>query len=112
MIENLSDLNVGNKVFFLEGEPDTFTVKAKKENFIVATSNEVEKGVRYTIIDTDKGICGPHDRTFNLYDFNKTEDINKLIDDLIQHNYGITLSRRHSASVSLVLNLPKTLQLN
>ncbi|MFS1519645.1 hypothetical protein V1503_24780 [Bacillus sp. SCS-151] len=110
MIESLTKLNVGDKVYFLQSNPDTFIVQAKKENYIVATSHEVEEGIQYTIIDTDKGMCGPHDRTFNFYDFNKKESMEELIDHLIQKRKGITLSRRHSAPVSLVLNLPKTTQ--
>ncbi|CAN7413602.1 hypothetical protein LJR015_004051 [Peribacillus frigoritolerans] len=105
----LADLEKGDKIYFLEGSPDTFTVQAKKDKFIVATA-PLEKGVQYTIVDTEKNICGPHDRTFNAYDLSKKEDVTELLNDLIERKRGITLSRRHSANVALVLNLPKTLK--
>jgi hypothetical protein len=107
-MKKLADLQIGDNVFFLHDEPKSYQVKAKAQNFIIAT---VEDGdyKRYTIIDTDKEICGPHDRTFNPYDFTKQEDIETCLNDVINKKYGITLSQRHSAKVSEVLDLTKTL---
>lgn len=110
MLNKLNELGIGDKIYFLEANPDTYTIRAKKDKYIVATVPGAEKGIDYTIIDTELLICGPHDRTFNFYDFNKDEELEKLIDDLIIKKHGITLSGRRSASVALVLNIPKTLE--
>lgn len=107
-MKKLADLQVGDEVFFLEHEANPYLVKVKKGNFMIAT---IEDGdyEKYTIIDTDREICGPHNRTFNPYNFNKQHDVEACLRDLIANNYGIGLSQRHSANVSEVLDLEKTL---
>jgi len=110
-MDSVQELTIGDKVYFLEGKPNVFTVRAKKENFIIATSYDVPEGIQYTIIDTDKGVCGPHDRTFNTYDFDKLSELDRLLNDLIEKKFGIKISSRRGTSVSLVINLPLTLQL-
>lgn len=110
-MKKLADLQIGDKVFFLRNEPQPYVVKAKAENFIIATVADGDYK-RYTIIDTDKEVCGPHDRTFNPYDFTKQEDIETCLVDMINGNYGIRLSRRYSAKVSEVLDLVKTLSMD
>ncbi|WP_203362426.1 DNA translocase FtsK [Bacillus sp. REN10] len=107
-MHQLSLLEVADKLFFKKDEPQPFTVKAKGDKFIVAT---VEDGdhKRYTIIDTEKGVCGPHDRTFNPYDFTKQQDIDKCLSDMVAGEYGIKISRRHSAPIEDVIDVEETL---
>jgi len=77
---NLLDLNVGDKVYFLNGSPKIFEVQGKLEKFIVATS---KSKATYTIIDVEEEICGPHDRVFNLYDFADKKNVEELLKDLV-----------------------------
>ncbi|MFK3936587.1 hypothetical protein ACI2JA_03600 [Alkalihalobacillus sp. NPDC078783] len=74
----LNRLKVGSEIVFMH-DNETFIVRGKKGNFIVATSETDRKS--YTIIDIDKGFCGPNDRTFNPYNYTKQEDIEQCLKD-------------------------------
>lgn len=104
-MRTLDDLKVGDTIYFRESDP--CQVKAKRSNFIIAV--ELGEGKHYTIIDTDTGYCGPHDRLFNPYDFRVQEDVEDCLTDMINGRDGIQISRRHGAPVELVIDMGRTL---
>lgn len=105
-MKKLLELNIGDNLFFSH-EDVPFVIRAKENKFLIATV-QYKGGVgRYTIVDTENEICGPHDRTFNPYDFAKQEDIDKCLEDLIQNKIG--LSKRQGASIYKEIDLVKTL---
>lgn len=105
-MHKLGRLQINDKVFFKD-EPKEFIVRAKGGKYLIATSEGTAE--KYTIIDAGKGICGPHDRTFNPYNFKKQEDIDKCLSDLVAGEYGIALSRRHSAPIEDVIDVERTI---
>lgn len=121
-MKKLLELNIGEKLYF-QNDSNPYIVRAKGGKFLIATTEdkglvnlESEKftirtrnpHLFYTIVDTEKEICGPHDRTFNPYNFSKQEDIEQCLDDLIHKKYDIGLSKRHGASIYEAIDLVKT----
>ncbi|MEP9408600.1 hypothetical protein ABKP09_19975 [Peribacillus frigoritolerans] len=107
-MKKLLELNIGENLY-LQHESKPFTVRAKGGKFLIATGDNGGNCSSYTIIDTEKDLCGPHNKTFNPYDFSKQEDVDQCLEDLIQSKYDIELSKRHGVSIYEALDLVKTL---
>ena len=110
-----------------------FVIRCKKENFIIATSSNGRS--KYTIIDTEKGICGPDDRgALSPFDYSTQEGCeNALLSLTVKAEYRpvgkpnangiqvleridetkdiveIVISQRHQANIENVIDLDKTL---
>lgn len=106
-MRNISDMQVGERVYFADEGVTTMEIRAKKGNYMVAVETDGSRS--YTILDTERGMCGPHDRTFNPYDFKTQAGIDECLSDMISGKYGIKLSGRHSAEFNEVLDLERSL---
>ncbi|WP_099301951.1 hypothetical protein [Bacillus sp. Marseille-P3800] len=102
----LSQLKVGSEIHFKENN-ELFIVRGKQGNFIVATSEP--DGNTYTIIDIEKGFCGPNDRVFNPYDYKKQGDIEECLRDFNnppKEMSDLKISLRHGTNVENVIEFP------
>jgi hypothetical protein len=78
-----------------------YTIKAMDGKFAIATKPCPEhETVWYTIIDFEEGVRGQTNLVFNMYDFEKQEDIEKCLADLLAGT--IEISHRHRVNLSWV----------
>ncbi|PAD46688.1 hypothetical protein CHI09_11210 [Shouchella clausii] len=102
----LRELNVGSEIYFKQDNA-LFIVRGKQGKFLVATSEPDRE--TYTIIDIEKGFCGPNDRVFNPYNYKKQEDIEECLRDFNnppEDMSDLKISLRHGTNVENVIDLP------
>lgn len=97
----LKHFKVGDRLCFRNDKSNALVVRAKSENYLIATTESDRS--EYTIIDTDKGICGPNDRVFNPYDYTKQEDVERCLSDLLKGK--VAISRRYRSDINRVLQI-------
>ncbi len=87
MDEQLNNLKSGDEIKFSEDRL-WFKVVGKNERFVIAITKKVynanirNKTWYYTIIDTVENIRGRVNLIFELYDFEKQSDIDKVLSEL------------------------------
>lgn len=75
-------LKIGSNVYF-ESEKVPYVVKAKDSRFAILTKPfNLQETVLYCIIDIHKGIRGPNNLLFNIYDYSDQYDINCCLEEL------------------------------
>jgi hypothetical protein len=100
--ETIQQIQIGSKIYF-EREKRPYTVKAMDERYIIATKPfNARKTCLYTILDLHKGMRGPNNLVFNIYDYTKQEDIEECLRDLNNEEECVEISHRRSIPLDIV----------
>jgi len=95
----LNNIIPGCKISFIR-DPEEYTVRAISDRFIICTY--IKKFIlHYTIIDILLKVRGPHNFTFNRYDFSKKHFIDKCLNDLENEFSGVTISKRYTLPLDI-----------
>lgn len=95
-------LTIDTKVYFSEDKLP-YVVKAKNENFAILTKPYPQKNtVWYTIIDWKRGVRGPNNLVFNMYNYSLQEDIDQCLIDLGDENNVTEVSYRHCIGINIL----------
>lgn len=95
----LNNIIPGCKISFIRN-PEEYTVRACNSRFIICTYMK-KFTVHYTIIDILLKVRGPHNFTFNRYDFSRKYFIDKCLNDLDNEFSGVTISKRHTLPLDI-----------
>jgi hypothetical protein len=92
------NIKVNDKVYFSDEPRIAYWVKARNDRYAILTRPyNPRRTVIYSIWDMEKKIRSTNDYVFNPYDYNKQEDIDQSLTDLMNGEYQ--LSRRNQVKV-------------
>ncbi|WPV66305.1 hypothetical protein [Chitinophaga sp. LS1] len=101
-IIDINSAEPGDKIIFAPWKR-AYTIKARNERFIICTQPfNFHHTVFYTIIDMERGVMGPNNLVFNMYDYAKQEDIDQCLLDLINPEETVEVSYRKSVALDIV----------
>lgn len=95
----VNNIITGCKVSFIR-DPEEYTVRACNDRFIICTYIK-RFTVYYTIIDILLKVRGPHNFTFNRYDFARQYYIDRCLKDLSDEFSGVTISKRKTLPLDI-----------
>jgi hypothetical protein len=91
-------IKVNDKVYFSDEPSIGYWVKACNDRYAILTRPyNPRRTVIYTIWDMKENIRSTNDYVFNPYDYNKQEDIDLSLTELMEGKYK--LSTRHQVNV-------------
>ena len=101
-ITDTSNLAKGDKIYFLEEPNRPYTVVGSKDNFVIAIRylNRKQSLFLYTILDIKELERGSNNLVFNIYDYEKEDEVNACLDQLISGECEI--SHRNKIDLSII----------